>query len=31
MRKPMMPITAMQMKWAIEEFKIQEYMSLLIH
>ena len=24
MRKPMMPITAMQMKWAIEEFKIQE-------
>lgn len=24
MRKPMMPITAMQMKWAIEEFKIEE-------
>ena len=24
MRKPMMPITAMQMKWAIEEFNIQE-------
>lgn len=25
MRKPMMPITAMQMKWAIEELKISEF------